>query len=224
MVIKAVICDLDGTLYACNEFDAEVKKIAIAIIVDQFGVRQNKAKQLLAEAKETCVTLTKSLDHIGVPRQVFYDALSKRLDYSELLMPDLRIKKLLDEIHNLGCKFAIVTNSGRSHALKTVGALGLPINCLDAFVTSSEVEPKISLQPYFRALEILQVTADQVLCVGDRVDVDLKPAKALGMYTVLVSKKRVGSSWVDSRIGSIFVLPALLKRFKKINARANLNL
>lgn len=214
MVIKAVLCDLDGTLYKCGKYDSEIKKKTIEIVAYQLSITQSKAKKLLNKAKETCVTLTKSLDCVGVSRHVFYEELSKRLDYSGLLKPDPRIKDLIGKIHDLGFKFALVTNSGCPHALRTLTALSLPISCLDAFVTSSEIEPKISSRPYLRALALLQVTADEAISVGDRIDVDLKPAKELGIYTVLVSKKSVKSLWVDSTIESPFMLIDLLKMLR----------
>lgn len=214
LVIKAILCDLDGTLYKSNQYDAEIKKKTIETVAEKLGVTQNKAKNLIKEAKMTCITLTRSLDYIGVSRHAFFEELSKRLDYSGLLKPNPRIKELIDEIHELGYKFAIVTNSGRPHALNTMGALNLPISCLDALVTSSEVEPKISSRPYLRALALLQVTANEAISVGDRIDVDLKPAKELGIYTVLVSKKSVKSLWVDSTIESPFMLIDLLKMLR----------
>ena len=77
------------------------------------------------------------------------------------------------------------------NALKTMNALNLPISSLDALVTSSEVKPKVSPQPYLRALELLRVKVNEAIYIGDRTTSEVKPAKEPGIHTVLVSKKKV---------------------------------
>ena len=215
MVIKAVLSDLDGTLYRSDAFELEVKNKTLEIVAEKLGVTQSEAKKIIREAKKTCITLTRSLEYIGVSRHVFYKELSRRLDYSKFLKPDARIKDLIDKSHELGCKFAVVTNSGRPHALKTMNALNLPISCLDALVTSSEVEPKVSPQPYLRALELLSVKVNEAIYIGDRTTSEVKPAKELGILTVLVSKKTVRSPWADWVIESPFKLIDLLRMLKQ---------
>lgn len=78
-------------------------------------------------------------------------------------------------------------------------------------MTSSEVEPKISPQPYLRALELLRVKVNEAIYVGDRIKAEVKPAKKLGILTVLVSKKQVKSPWTDWVIESPFKLFDLLR-------------
>lgn len=215
LVIKAVLSDLDGTLYRSDEFELEVKSKTLEILAEKLGVTQGEAKEIIREAKKTCITLTRSLDYIGVSRHVFYEELSRRLDYSKFLKPDPQIKDLIEKTHELGCKFAVITNSGRPHALKTMNALNLPINSLDALVTSSEVEPKVSPQPYLRALELLCVKVNEAIYIGDRTISEVKPAKELGILTVLVSKKTVRSPWTDWVIESPFRLIDLLRMLQQ---------
>jgi FMN phosphatase YigB (HAD superfamily) len=215
LAIKAVLSDLDGTLYTSDKFEFEVRKKTSEIVAEKLGITQSEAKKIIREAKKACITLTRSLDHIGVSRHIFYEELSRTLNYSKFLKPDPRIKDLIDKTHELGCKFAVITNSGRPHALKTMNFLNIPISSLDALVTSSEVEPKVSPEPYLRALDLLRVKVNEAIYIGDRTISEVKPAKELGIYTVLVSKKKGKSPWADWVIRSPFKLIDLLRMFKK---------
>jgi len=209
---KALLTDLDGTLYRSPEFEAEIKRLTLEVVSERLGVSVEEARRRLEEARRACVTLTSSLERIGVPRGPFYEELSRRLRYNELLKPDPRIAELLREVRARGFKVAIVTNSGRVHALKTMGALGIPLDAVDALVTSSDVaKPKIDPEPYLRGLQLLGVEAHEALYMGDRVEGEVKPAKELGMTTVLVSSQPVESPWVDFVIDSPFKVLDILE-------------
>jgi len=202
---KALLTDLDGTLYRSPRFEAEVRRLTLELVSERLGVSVEEAGRRLEEARRACVTLTLSLEHIGVPRDPFYEELSRRLRYGELLRPDPRIAELLREVRARGLKVAIVTNSGRAHALRTMEALGIPLGAVDALVTSSDVaRPKIDPEPYLKGLQLLGVEASEALYMGDRVEGEVKPAKELGMTTVLVSSQPVESPWVDFVIDSPF--------------------
>ena len=63
--------------------------------------------------------------------------------------------------------------------------LDLPEDMFDAFVFSADVmRPKPRPEPFQRALDLLDVRAEDSVFVGDVFDVDIVGAKALGMTTV----------------------------------------
>ncbi len=211
MTVKAVLTDLDGTLYRSKPYEAEIKRKTLEIISEKLGVTEDHAERRLMEARKACVTLTQAIELIGVSRHYFYEELSKRLNYSKFLKPDTRIKGLMDALHAMGLKVAIITNSGRPHALKTMEALQLPPESVDALITSSDTEPKTSPKPYLKALEALGVKASEAIYMGDRVEEEVKPAKLLGMKTILVSESKVESPYVDWVIDTPFRIIDLLK-------------
>jgi len=212
---KALLTDLDGTLYRNARYEAEIRRLTLEIVAERLNIDVEEARRRLMAAREVCVTLTSSLEHLGVPRQYFYEELSKRLKYTELLRPDPRIAELLREIKRRGYRVAIITNSGRPHALRTMSALGIPLSVVDALVTSSDVaRPKIDPEPYLKGLQLLNVKAGEALYMGDRVEGEVKPAKELGMTTILVSPRPVDSPWVDFVIDTPFKVLDLLERLE----------
>ena len=100
--IKALLTDLDGTLYRDAGYEAEIKRLTLEIVAEKLGVDVEEAKRRLNEARRACVTLTLSLEHVGVPRELFYEELSRRLRYAELLKPDPKIAELLYEVRRRG--------------------------------------------------------------------------------------------------------------------------
>ncbi|MCX8204741.1 MAG: HAD family hydrolase [Candidatus Nezhaarchaeota archaeon] len=211
--IKALLTDLDGTLYRNARFEAEVRRLTLEIVAEVLGVSVAKAEERLKEARRVCATMTMSLDYLGVPRELFYEELSRRIKYGELLSPDPRIAQLLSEVRRRGYRVAIITNSGRTHALRTMGALSIPLSVVDALVTSSDVSrPKIDPEPYLKGLRLLGVEASEAVYMGDRVEGEVKPAKELGMITVLVSPQPVESPWVDFVIDEPFKILGVLEK------------
>ena len=213
---RGVLTDLDGTLYRCPDYEAEIRRLTLEIVSERLGISLEEAARRIAEARKVRVTLTRSLEYIGVPRSHFYDELSRRLNYRALLKPDPRIAEFLRELRRRGYKVAIITNSGRPHALGTMGALGIPLDAVDALITSSDVsEPKTDPEPYLKGLELLGIRASEAVYMGDRVEDEVKPAKKLGMTTVLVSQQPVESPWVDYVIDSPFKLLDLLEEIDR---------
>lgn len=216
--VKGVLTDLDGTLYRCPRYEAEIRRLTLEIASERLGVSPSEAERLIAEARRTYVTLTRSLEGLGIPRDYFYSELSRRLDYS-ILKPDPRIAQLLRELRRRGYRVAIITNSGRPHALNTLKALGVPLDAFDALITSSDVgEPKVSPEPYLKGLELIGARPSEAVYMGDRVEDEVKPAKQLGMITILVSERPMESPWVDYVIDTPFKVVEVLEAIERAQA------
>jgi FMN phosphatase YigB (HAD superfamily) len=65
------------------------------------------------------------------------------------------IVKLVSALRNQNLRVAALTNSGRFLIEKALAVLGCPIDVFDAVVTSSEVEPKPSLQSFRHTVDLL---------------------------------------------------------------------
>ncbi len=69
--------------------------------------------------------------------------------------------------------------------IRLLQTLDLQADLFDAFVLSADLmRPKPHPEPFQRALDLLDVRADETVFVGDVFDVDIVGAKALGMTTV----------------------------------------
>lgn len=98
--------------------------------------------------------------------------------------------------------------------------LGLPV----AFIASSAGWGVAKPSPEFfaRVVEAAETPAARIAYVGDRLDNDVLPARAAGMFTVFVRRGpwgHVHAHWpqaalADARIDSLDELPAVLKKWR----------
>ena len=83
-------------------------------------------------------------------------------------------------------------------------ALGLELATFKAVVGGDQVSNiKPDIEPFVTIAEAIQKAPKFCVSIGDRENIDLVPAKKMGMKTVLVSKGVSKSPFVDITIGSL---------------------
>ncbi len=119
-------------------------------------------------------------------------------------------RAMIASLRYRGYRLAIVSNLVlsaehlRDH-LQACSASGY----FDAIVTSADTgAAKPHPAPFLRALELLQVTADEALAVGDSEETDIVGARAAGIPAVLLDRREHGRR--PAAIGRLTGLNALL--------------
>ncbi|GBC68650.1 Phosphoglycolate phosphatase [archaeon HR01] len=206
---RAVILDVDGTLYRSRSYETHLQEKIVETLADMMAVNPREAGELLEGVKRATKTVSGAVETLGLDRHEFYRRLAARVAPSQYISSDERVVALLRFLRSQGLKVVLHTNSGRDLALKVLNTLGIDSSCYDILVTSDDAEPKPSSQPYRYILERLGVGPGEVLYVGDRYEVELEPAKKMGMDTALVHG-RGKSHPVDYSISSVLDLYNLL--------------
>ncbi|MEM1945938.1 MAG: HAD family hydrolase [Candidatus Caldarchaeum sp.] len=183
---KAVFLDVDGTLYRSREYEEHLLQSAVAVIAEMLGLARPEAFKRLMEVKEKVKTVSRSVEVLGLERGRFYDRLADVADVKKYIHPSAAVVGLLRNLRRKGVVIGLHTNSGRKLAGKVLECLGVDRQCYDFIVTSDDAEPKPDPSGYMLLLEKAGVNASDALYVGDRCDVELAPAKKLGMYTAAV--------------------------------------
>ncbi len=111
---------------------------------------------------------------------------------------------------------AIFTSGHRPHALKVLRCLGVEQYFPRIFdITFTRYIPKPNPEPYCQVLESLGLEGPACMMIED-LPANLKPAKEMGMTTVLVDQDLSGiqemDGFVDHEIGDILELGKLLER------------
>ena len=187
-----MVFDLDGTLYESEEY---VRQLMIGIrdtLADLLSITAREADELLREVRARLGSITLGLKELGISRSTFYSALLKRLDPGKHIKPRPELKKLLANLKAKKIKVGCHTNSSRKLAEKVLKCLGLSLKDFDLVITCDDVEPKPSEEGYLTVMKTLGLKPDEILYVGDRWEVEVEPAKKLGMKTALVSRKQHG--------------------------------
>ncbi len=212
-MLRAVILDFDGTLNTSRRYYARFDELSLEILAERFGCNIAEADRKITETKRKSLSLTKALLTLKMDSDEFYREVAERMnDVSNLLDDDLRIEPLVSTLRSRNLRVALLTNSGRFLIKKILTTLNCPCEIFDAVITSSEVEPKPSLQPYRYTARLLDCKSNEALYVGDRVYHELKPAKLVGMKTVLIGSvnKPEETQWVDWQLETVQKLPELL--------------
>ncbi len=212
MMIKAVIFDLDGTFYRSDEYIVHVRRIMDEVLAEFLGVSVDEAHRRLDEVKAKLLTISSSVEHLGMKRREFYRKVAEKVRPTQYIPRRPEVKEMLRELRSMGLRIGVHTNSGRPLAERVLEALGLSAEDFDACITSDDAEPKPSPEGYRRFLEIFGAEAGEVVYVGDRWRVEVEPAKRLGMRTILVSPKPEGEP--DIHVRDVMEVPGAIRRLQ----------
>ena len=191
--IKAIIFDIDSTLYtnasyAFEQVDCQVRRFASIR-----GITNEEARKMVADYRKKYaaenggkkVSLSNTLRSFGVSIEQSVQWRRELIEPADFLGPD---KKLQEALAALGRRYKLlcVTNNPILPAQKTLDALGVAdlIEVLVGLDTCNLSKP--AKEPFERAAKEAGVPFDKIISVGDRYDLDLAPALELGMGGVLV--------------------------------------
>lgn len=191
--IKAIIFDIDSTLYtnaayAFEQVDCQVRRFA-----SLRGITNDQARKMVAEYRKKYaaenggkkVSLSNTLRSFGVSIEQSVQWRRELIEPADFLGPDKKLQEALAALSRR-YKLLCVTNNPLLPAQKTLDALGVAdlIEVLVGLDTCNLSKP--AKEPFERAANEAGVPFDKIVSVGDRYDLDLAPALELGMGGVLV--------------------------------------
>jgi putative hydrolase of the HAD superfamily len=215
--IKAVGFDLDGTLYPADAIPAgTLDKAAVARIVEQLKINPEEAKRVYQDKVDILGSHTKALIELGVKGEKFYTDLWDDLPLEQWIKKD---DKMVELINSLSDKYRlfVLSNSNRldqiERKLNLIGLHNTDFEFIVDTISLGSVKP--DPEPFIKCIELLILTANEVLYVGDRIETDVTGAKSVGMRAALVGvgitamnkgKNQTNADWV----GEIYDLEEVL--------------
>lgn len=204
-MVKAVILDLDDTLYAYEPLDAEARARVRDYACEQLGITDERYEEAyLFGRSET----KRQLGDVGAShnRMLYYQ---KTLEYLGVNPMPLSLRmyemywgtflgkmtlfegarEFIDCLHGHKIKVMICTDLTAHIQHRKIEALGLAqdICCL---VTSEEAgKEKPSPQIFGLCLKKLGLPPEEVCCIGDSLVKDVEGARAAGMQAILFQPK-----------------------------------
>ncbi len=211
--IRCVLFDLDGTLYDSPQYSERLEEEIAKFVSENVSVDVEHAKILLKKRRRELGTLTKTLESLGIERNVFFAAIANRIEPDQYLTENPEVHTLITTLKGRGFKVGLVSNSGRPLVEKILKALRLKSSIFDATVTSSDARPKPSPEPFLLAMRQLNCSQETTIYAGDRDEAELHPAKELGIKTILID--RTGSAparWADAVVRNLSEIPGVADR------------
>lgn len=185
--VKVLVWDLDGTLYkSLPELSQAMHQAFIKILGEYKNLSLKEADKLLEETKKIHKGTTKSLQALGCGSRV---SIIKRVeglvDKTSYLKVDHKLQQLfiyLSSFHHV-----LLSDTTHRTIISELEALGLSHTLFDFIVGVDDTNTtKPDLSFFKTVLDHTNSPKGSHLMIGDRLEIDLIPAKRLGMKTCLV--------------------------------------
>jgi phosphoglycolate phosphatase/putative hydrolase of the HAD superfamily len=201
----AFIFDIDGTLYTNQVYIDFQESVLVERLARERGEKPEATGALLGRMREDRAaaglgrtSLGMLFAELGVGIETSVRWRIELIDPREWLKADLRLDDTLAELASR-CALAAVTNNPRSVGEKGLEALGVRSRFRAVVGLDDTMASKPAPEPFLLAAGLLGVPPERCVSVGDRREVDLDPALALGMGAILVDG-----------VADVYTLPALL--------------
>ena len=212
--IKVLVWDVDGTLYQTPaEFYNQLHQFWVGEVKKKLGVSFEKAEEIYYQNKKKYLSSTLTLKALGIGEEKEILIKSETIvKGKKFIKKDPKLVGLFRKLKNF--RHLALRNGTRRETIARLELLGLIEREKRGKYLSTErndrsypcLEHSGGLGPFERVfgtvddfgtvkpdekvfkkiLEYTKLPADQHLMIGDRVEVDLMPAKKLGLRTCLV--------------------------------------
>lgn len=196
---KALIFDIDATLYTCPEYAHEQIDAQVRHYAALNGITADEARRMVADFRRKWaaehggqkISLGNLLKSFGIPIETSIEWRKKLFDPADYLGRD---ERLMEAVGRLAERFALVcvTNNPVLPARRTLEVLGVDlliprIAGLDTCLESKPSRRLLETAMAWAAEDFgSEVRAEDCISVGDRFDIDLKLPIEMGMGGILV--------------------------------------
>lgn len=192
--IRAIIFDIDSTLYTCQAYAFEQIDCQVREYAKLRGITADEARKLVAEYRKKYaaehdgkkISLGNTLVSFGIPIEQSVAWRNQLMEPERFLHYDEKLVAALEELQKK-VKMICVTNNPVLPARKTLEVIGVSAFFPKIVGLDTCYKSKPAIEPFQTALEWLNVDANECIAVGDRYDLDIALPLEMGMGGVLVS-------------------------------------
>ena len=213
---RLILFDLDETLYPRSaRLMHEITGRIQHYLIDRMGVPEDEAHALRLRFRGTYGTALRGLVEEGYPLDMDdYFAYVHDIKLEGRLIPDPLLHEMLLA---LPLRRAVLTNSNIEHAERILRHLDIH-DCFEAIIDIKALKFKNKPAPesYALTMDLLGLQPHEVIFVED-TPANTRPAKALGMTTVLIECER--SDAADYFLDNILDVGPLVKQLTSAASR-----
>lgn len=189
--IKAIVFDLDGTLYVSEPFEHAVWESVSRYAGELLGCAAGPGGEHLRVLRErltaergTVQTLAVAIQVMGGTVQEMHRRFALELEPAQMIEPDNRVPVLVNNLAGVS-RVWLLTNNNRALTGKILSVLGLTDSFEKVITIDDTWRPKPDESVLDELLAGLDLPAENVLFVGDRYDIDLRLPEQRGCPVLL---------------------------------------
>jgi putative hydrolase of the HAD superfamily len=191
--LRALVFDLDGTLYVNNDLGREIHLCACRYIAELKGTTVAEAGELVRETKKKLSaangidsTLSHACMEMGGDLKEIHRRFADEIMPEQFLSIDERVVTLLQ---SLGSKYELLiyTNNNRPLSTRIMEAIGVAGLFRHILTIEDYWQPKPDRETLEKIYLAIGRKPAECLFIGDRYDIDLRLPAALGS-TVFLAK------------------------------------
>ena len=204
-MLKAVIFDLDNTLYDYDINNEKAMNVVQNYIKSEFNIEEKKFLELYAEARKETHKILNYNFASRHNRAIYFKRFLEKIEQKPYeyvnLLDDLYWNTILDNmklnsgvielfelLKNNNIKIAISSNLLLSIQLKKIKKLGIG-QYIDYILTSEEIgTEKPSKLNFLNVLKYLKLKPNEVIFIGDDFNSDIVGAQNVGILGILINK------------------------------------
>lgn len=186
--IKMIGFDLDGTLYPNNkEIGRLMNKKQMDLVAAKLKLNRKNSEYEFNKVLTKLKSNTKSLDYLGIDGLKFCLDFWDSTNLSKYIHRDNALKNMLLKLKK-HTRLSIFSNSNKiSHIKKKLSLIGISPNIFNPIVSSVDIgRNKPDLKAFKEYIKRTNLKPYEILYTGDRIEVDIIPAKKAGMKTCFV--------------------------------------
>ena len=190
---KALIFDIDSTLYTCPEYAHEQIDSQIRYFASLRNISADDARAMVSDYRKKWaqehngkrISLGNLLLSFGISIEESIEWRKTLFNPADYLQKDERLAGALTRL-SVQYKLICVTNNPVEPARKTLQVLGVDALIPSIIGLDTCLKSKPAREPLERAMEETGASAQECISIGDRYDIDLALPLEMGMGGILV--------------------------------------
>ena len=186
---RAVVFDLDDTLYPFRRYLASAFAVVAAHLEARFGCDRRRTHRVLMRASRGPARgheIQVCLAALGLPDRIVPGLLTLMTAHEPSLRLPLVSARVLDTLRADGWKIGIITNGSPAVQFRKVAALGLAarVNAVIYAPEHGSGRGKPDAEPFLEISRRLNVLPSRTIVVGDSDECDITGAIGAGMHAI----------------------------------------
>ena len=193
--LSGILFDIDGTLYRHERYLNSMTELLVRRLAEHRGIAVGAAMELVREQRRAWgeshggrrPPLGQVFLELGIPMEQSVAWREELFEPERFLRADAALRDALTLLRS-ACTLCALTNNPRLIGARTLEVLGVAdlFSCLVGLDDTLRSKP--AAEPFTEALGRMGCEAAEVLSVGDRYEVDVETALAMGMGGIVVDE------------------------------------